>query len=1396
MAIQIGKYKRPGIFIEEFDNSVIASPTTTGVTTFVMGFSKKGPVNTPVLLQNTTDLQNIFGNIDTNLERKGSYFHRTVAQMLQSSPVYAINLLSTSDILDTIEYKSVSTATDKNNDITRDGAYRRFFDTTGFWKKDTESFINITKTDLGHADRLLSFTNMSDKYITVFVYKSKLKGFDQTLLTWYGSADLVPAYLNQLDYASDYLVDVIVVSGDWSNYQQLAVDANWSKYFTSQGLKKDQVYNFANDRNVNLLKFYEGLSLIPYFRDSNGKNIFIETNINQDTNLTGLFCAFDADKLEGNYPNGMVDLIGNNLVNSDSLVDNGQTSIDFLSYQGTIIESLTYQSVPLDVAGGSNGQNVFAILATSSRSFGLNGDYLHITAYYSEGYISCVHYATSSASLSGTSSLTIVYSIDPSVPVLRLGTSSAYFVSGGNKVLVNGGTYSPSETFTITSPTANVSSFQEYTSVVHLDSNTGNILLTNGTIANQPPVIPTSDLVLSVVNYWTYKGQIVQNFNVILNNYSQTNTGLTFSVGTGSTYFPLTNQTISGTPSNNILTLSASASNYVFVDNIGTSGTLGVSTSSTFTSNQVLLYTVVTGATHASSVTQNSGITSSYKPSVTPIGLTANGFYEFDFGGDYTVTEVSPGTIKIEFLQTADFDVVTNYDMHRRIRSFNFLLNMLDSTNINKMTMIKDITSGEKLSLANASVVSTSVSSTSNKSITLNLGIDTTPSGLTAGNLVFYALDNEFILGTTGLETRSTTATASTGIVAQYSNFYSNFYNGQINTGDYFYKNLIKQSTPVRVVLQNVGTSSYFVTNITNSYWSSTNLILGNEQILIPDSTLNTGLITLNGSKSAQSLVDPATGVTYSNGYYAFKVTSNLTTEDLTVTQIHDATTKIYLQMYLDSSNNLKVKFVADDLTSTESIEVDIDNQFEVISDKSDYKQSIDIVEPAGYTPVINKILVEASRYPEVKVGNFLEAYVDPTITLGTNEVPRKLTRITSKRVYSNNTSLAEITCDSAIEKYEIMGATSSSYQTMRYTTMDDYITTYQAIPLKGFRVRQASMPDGTEDRQSSILNLVAKGTPLFKAITNKEAIDIRYVVDAFGLGLIERSKQQLVDICGSRLDCLGFINMPSMKSFKNSTSPTFIDTDPTSKTYQTLLTEYIASGGNLSDNPAFLYSFGDGQGASCVGYFLPYVTVNDNGRPTEVPPAMYVATTYMRKQNTNVTSIVPWTIAAGVTNGRITNIAGLEMSFTPTDIENFNGAQMNPIVYKRNRGFVIETENTGQTLYKSALSYLHVREVLIELERELSAMLLDFQWRFNTSEVRAEIKLRADVICEKYVNKNGLYNYFNKCDEENNTPTIIDNQIGVLDTYVEPIKGMGIIVNNITILRTGAISAGGFINQ
>ena len=97
MAIQIGKYKRPGIFIEEFDKSVISSPVVEGITNLVIGVSKKGPVNTPIRVTTVGELESIFGQLDRGLERKGSFFHRTVSKMLETSPVFALNLLVTDD---------------------------------------------------------------------------------------------------------------------------------------------------------------------------------------------------------------------------------------------------------------------------------------------------------------------------------------------------------------------------------------------------------------------------------------------------------------------------------------------------------------------------------------------------------------------------------------------------------------------------------------------------------------------------------------------------------------------------------------------------------------------------------------------------------------------------------------------------------------------------------------------------------------------------------------------------------------------------------------------------------------------------------------------------------------------------------------------------------------------------------------------------------------------------------------------------------------------------------------------------------------------------------------------------------------------------------------------------
>lgn len=1258
MAIQIGKYKRPGIFIEEFDNSVITAPTVEGIKTTVVGFSRKGPVNTPVLLQNLNDLEKIFGPLDRNLERKGSYFHRTVSKMLESSPVFAINLLATDDILDTIEYKSLSSASDKVNDVEREGPYRRFFDTTGFWKRDTESFINLTKPNTGYEDRVMSFTNLSDKFVTIFVFKSTVAGFDRTMLEWYGAADKIPTFVNQTDYASDYMVDVLVVGGDWTNYQDLSVDPRWSAYFNNTGLRKEQVRNFANDRNVTLLNFYEGLSLIPYFRDEKGTNIFIETVVNRDTDKTGLYCAFNSDLLEQDFPTGLIDLIGNNLVVDNELTDLGITDIEFLSYKETIVESILFSNTILDRVGNVNSIDG----GTSSiRSVAIGDE--NRTGYYAEGFVNGLKYDSTNSSLGGTSSKTIQYStFSPSV-----GTDP-YAIIGSTEVDITPTGIGGTGSFTMSASSYQfLTSTASYISTFVLNTS-GNVVKIDNLLTSTPPVVATSDIVLGYISVDVFNGQFV-------------------------------------------------------------------------------------GTT----------------PSVVNITVDSTSYKELTFGtaSDYTISDLGSGSIKVEFLDTASTIATSDYVKYRKLKTFNSLINKLDSPNKSKMSMLINVSTMEKRSLENMTITSIVVGTTQNKSFVLNTGLTSLQiADVINGTLLFYTTDDEFIIHETDLITKNTISSTQSGIVAKYSDFYIKYNDGTINTGDFFYGNISSVTTDI--TFADVSGNDYII-------FSVDPVLSLVQSIIIPDSVLNKGAFVINSSVN--------TTLTGYVGQFAYLVVQNTVAEELTdISRIYDSNLKHYLQMFLDNSNNLSVKFMDSTLVTNEPVDVALNQTFRVQSNKSNFKQSIEIEVPAGYVQIPNKILINGSRYTEVKVGDFLEAYVDESL-LESGQVAKRLTRILSKRLYSLDTTLVEVTCDARISKVSFGG----DLQTLRYTTIDNYATTYKGISMKGFRVRQDSMPDGTEEKQNAILNLVAKGTPIFKALTNKEAIDFRYLVDAFGLGLAERSKQQLVDICGDRLDCFGFISMPSMRSFKNSTSPSFVDSEGV------LQTEFIAKGGDPESSPAFLYSFGEGRGTSATGYFLPYLTVNDNGRPLDVPPAMFVATTYMRKHNSNLTSIVPWTVSAGVTNGKITGITTVEQHFGPEDIEFLNQAQMNPIVFKRNRGHVIETENTAQTLYKSSLSYIHSREVLIELERELSSMLLDFQWKVNTPETRAELKLRADVICERFVAKGGLFNFFNKSDEENNTPDIIQNQIGVLDTFVEIGLNMGIIVNNVTILRTGAIQSGGF---
>jgi phage tail sheath protein FI len=77
-----------------------------------------------------------------------------------------------------------------------------------------------------------------------------------------------------------------------------------------------------------------------------------------------------------------------------------------------------------------------------------------------------------------------------------------------------------------------------------------------------------------------------------------------------------------------------------------------------------------------------------------------------------------------------------------------------------------------------------------------------------------------------------------------------------------------------------------------------------------------------------------------------------------------------------------------------------------------------------------------------------------------------------------------------------------------------------------------------------------------------------------------------------------------------------------------------------------------------------------------------------------------------------------------------------------------------------------------------------------NTQALRDTIKAKADAICEKIMNNGGIYAFVNVCDETNNTPEVIDNEMIILDTEIEPARGAGKMVHQLTIHKTGGLTS------
>lgn len=344
------KYRGAGVYTIFSDETV--QPNTSGsgqVVRLVMGFSKVGWFNRPFYIEqgDYTTARLLFGERDRSLERKGSFFHKSLEVALAAGPILAMNLHPFNNELDehgqpkptsdSAEYQSFSTDVSEANGEKANKLYASYFQKERFYIPRAE-YLLATRNGVNQ-NKILSLVNLSQNKVSFIIKKANVKGYDITAREWYGG-DNIPAFIRPTDLISDYFVEVIMISGDFGKgrYQSLSVDSSLGQFFTKDGLKADKLEQFLN-RNEVVIKNRVVGCLIPDFRAKDGSNLFIETMINASVLSTGVICAIDRDQIE-NYEYGtndsFVDLIGNRLLNKEV------EAIDCLSYHQNLKSEFLY----------------------------------------------------------------------------------------------------------------------------------------------------------------------------------------------------------------------------------------------------------------------------------------------------------------------------------------------------------------------------------------------------------------------------------------------------------------------------------------------------------------------------------------------------------------------------------------------------------------------------------------------------------------------------------------------------------------------------------------------------------------------------------------------------------------------------------------------------------------------------------------------------------------------------------------------------------------------------------------------------------------------------------------------------------------------------------------------
>ena len=333
-------------------------------------------------------------------------------------------------------------------------------------------------------------------------------------------------------------------------------------------------------------------------------------------------------------------------------------------------------------------------------------------------------------------------------------------------------------------------------------------------------------------------------------------------------------------------------------------------------------------------------------------------------------------------------------------------------------------------------------------------------------------------------------------------------------------------------------------------------------------------------------------------------------------------------------------------------------------------------------------------------------------------------------------------------------------------------------VYLKGYTYKTSAVTNLQEkiSWHKSILETLTEYKGLRRALLNKSNIDFRYIVDTFeaypesGTADQDKTKSMLSYLAKQKESALAILNFPSVRNFV--------------KYGETYLTNNIFD----INKVVKLYRLpNNSEGASFCAFYTP-LKFTDGYIDTIVPSAGLVSNLFMQKY----ASRQPYYIIAGPNYGLISSngLVGPDYNYSNDELQIIEPFGVNCMIYRPGFGTFINANQTAKQTPVSALSKVHVRELVIYLQDEIEKVLQSYQWEFNNTTTRNAILDKANQICARVAANGGIQAYLNVMDESNNTPDVIDNEMAILSTHIEPGRGCGKMIQELTIYRTGELSA------